>query len=122
MTLIIFNLCGLLLIGFIIWWFWLSTVGKATVSTNKQTIKIMVADGIYTPSVIHTKVDEQLSLEFLRKDPNPCAEKVIFAELNQSADLPVNKTYALSFIPKKTGEFEFTCQMGMYRGKLIVRN
>jgi len=33
---------------------------------------------------------------------------------------PLQKT-AVEFTPEQAGEYEFTCGMGMLRGKLIVR-
>jgi len=45
---------------------------------------------------------------------------VIFSGLDISADLTVGQPYDLSFTPEKPGEYDFTCQMAMYRGKLIV--
>ncbi len=39
---------------------------------------------------------------------------------SQSARLPTGETVAVEFIPTKAGEFEFACQMGMLRGKVIV--
>jgi len=46
---------------------------------------------------------------------------VIFEELGVSAALPVNEPHDVILVTKNKGEFEFTCQMGMYRGKLIVK-
>lgn len=42
------------------------------------------------------------------------------AALNKSANLPEGQTVPVEFIPRDRGEFEFSCQMGMFRGKLIV--
>lgn len=116
---ILVNLIGVLLIVFIIWWFWLyKKHSEATVEGS--SIDIIVDSGIYEPSVIHAKQGLEITLRFIRKDSNPCSEKVLFNDLDISADLPVGKPYNLTFTPDKKGEFEFTCQMAMYRGKLIV--
>jgi plastocyanin domain-containing protein len=45
---------------------------------------------------------------------------VILGEFGKSAKLPTGETVAVEFLPDKPGEYEFTCQMGMFRGKLIV--
>ena len=45
---------------------------------------------------------------------------VLFPDFNRSAKLPTGETVAIEFLPETPGEFEFTCQMGMLRGKLIV--
>lgn len=116
---IIVNLIGLILIAFIVWWFWFYKK-KPGVSTEGGVVDIIVDAGVYEPSVIHARLGEELTLKFIRKDTNPCSEKVLFNGLDVSADLPVDKAYELTFTPQQKGEFEFACQMGMYRGKLIV--
>ena len=118
---IIFNLTGLAIIGGIIWWFWLAKSHQAATATENTTIEVIVEHGIYNPGIIHTQINKKISLTFIRKDHSPCAEKVIFQDFGISADLPAEKPYNISFTPNKIGEFSFTCQMGMYRGKLIVQ-
>ncbi|HEX9925488.1 MAG TPA: cupredoxin domain-containing protein [Anaerolineae bacterium] len=34
--------------------------------------------------------------------------------------MPEGETVPVEFMPDQAGEFEFQCQMGMLRGKLIV--
>jgi plastocyanin domain-containing protein len=113
------NITGIILIVFIVWWFWLSKKGTGT-AVQGNSIDIVVDGGVYEPAVIKTSVGIPLILRFIRKDSSPCAEKVIFAELDISADLPIGKPYELTITPKQAGDYEFTCQMAMYRGKLIV--
>ncbi len=38
----------------------------------------------------------------------------------KSARLPEGETVAVEFLPKEPGEFEFACQMRMFRGKVVV--
>lgn len=113
------NIAGTILIIFVLWWFWLSKKGAGT-AVQGNLIDIVVDGGVYDPGVINTKVGKPVTLRFLRKDISPCAEKVIFSDLDISADLPIGKPYELTITPQKSGEFDFTCQMAMYRGKLIV--
>ena len=115
---VIVNLIGLALIGAIIWWFWLAQT--QSVKAASQPIDILVNDGVYQPAHIAATLGEPLTLRFLRKDPSPCAEKVIFADFDISADLPVNEYKDIVITPDKKGEFAFTCQMQMYRGTLMV--
>jgi plastocyanin domain-containing protein len=115
---IIINLIGLLLIGFIVWWFWIKKPLSLKVSSNN--VEIIVENGIYTPSRIEVKSGQAVKLSFIRKDPSPCAEKVIFDELNLSYDLPMNKPVVVDFKAEKAGEYAFTCQMKMYVGSLSV--
>lgn len=116
---ILVNLAGILIIVFIVWWFWIyKKQSEARIEGN--SIDIIVDSGVYEPSVIRAKSGQELTLRFIRRDSNPCSEKVLFSDLDVSADLPINTPYELTFTPQQKGEFEFACQMGMYRGKLIV--
>ncbi|MDA2918118.1 cupredoxin domain-containing protein [Desulfobacterota bacterium AH_259_B03_O07] len=119
MSTLIINLIGIILIIFIVWWFWLAKRGKAALITG-NSVDVVVDGGVYEPGIINTKVGKPITLRFIRKDSSPCAEKVIFSDLDISADLPIDKPFELTFTPDKLGEFDFTCQMAMYRGKLIV--
>ena len=117
MNVLMVNIVGLLLILGIIYWFWLFKQ-KSTLVDDKVTI--VVKDGAYIPNVIQVKHNVPIKLIFVRKDPNPCAEYVVFNELNISEQLPLNKDITIMLANEKQGEFEFACQMGMYRGKIIV--
>jgi len=121
MNYVIVNIVGLILIFFVIWWFWLSNK-KNAVRATEAALVIKVANGVYTPDTIETKINKPIVLRFIREDETPCAATVIFSDFNKSADLPMSRSIDLSITPNKIGEFEFTCQMGMYRGKLIVTN
>ena len=114
----IVNLAGLVLIALIIWWFWIKKPQALKVSSNE--IDIVVENGVYTPSRIEIKSGESVKLTFLRKDPSPCAEKVVFDALDVSLELPVNKKVALTLKIEEAGEYSFTCQMKMYIGELVV--
>lgn len=119
MSTILVNLAALLLLGFIIGWFWLSKPRAKQVATG-EPIEIIVDDGVYTPARIKVPVGKPVTLRFIRQDASPCAEKVLFDDFGISAELPIGKPHDLTLTPKQRGEFEFTCQMRMYRGKLVV--
>ncbi|KPJ95214.1 MAG: plastocyanin [Gammaproteobacteria bacterium SG8_11] len=114
------NIAGSLLILFIVWWFWLAKP-QAKVSRQNDIVEVIAENGVYSPSLIQTDKGQSLTLRFVRKDANPCAEKVIFSDLNKSADLPLNEPRDVTLIIDTPGTYEFTCQMGMYRGKLLVQ-
>ncbi|MFI5322457.1 MAG: cupredoxin domain-containing protein [Thermodesulfobacteriota bacterium] len=118
---IIVNIAGIILAAFVVWWFWISK-SRTEARTRGDVVSIVVDSGVYDPSIIRASAGKPLTLRFIRKDPSPCAEKVIFSGLDISADLPMGKPYDLRFTPRNAGEYEFTCQMAMYRGKLIVED
>jgi len=118
MNAILVNLCGLVLMAAVAWWFWLWQPRRRGLQSG--AIDIDVADGVYEPDVIEARRGVPLTLRFHRRDPSPCAEQVIFQGLDVSASLPVGKTRIIQFTPEQSGVFRFTCQMQMYQGKLRV--
>ena len=111
---------GLVLVIAIVWWFWLSKP-KARTTTGGEPIDIVVANGVYSPSRIEVAAGQPVQLRFLRKDPSPCAEKVMFSGLNVVAELPVGQNKIVSVTPPEPGEYDFTCEMQMYRGALVAK-
>ncbi|MEK6550224.1 MAG: cupredoxin domain-containing protein [Pseudomonadota bacterium] len=118
MTVWLVNLAGLAVIAFIVWWFWLSRPALKKVASG--VIDIVVDHGVYTPARIEVSAGKPVTLRFLRQDASPCAEKVVFDSLGISEDLPLNKPREVRLPPLPSGELEFTCQMRMYRGTLVV--
>ena len=117
---IIVTFAGLLAIALIVWWFWLSSP-KATHIEGQAPVDITVKNGAYQPAVIEVLAGEAVTLRFLREDASPCAEKVVFGDLGITENLPLKRPHTFRLAPLPSGLHEFTCQMGMYRGKLIAR-
>lgn len=115
---IIVNVAGGVTICAIIWWFWLSKPKLITISD--QVIDVLVDAGSYSPARIQVNKGKPITLVFHRKDPSPCAEKVVFDQLDISEDLPLEGEKKIELNIEQSGEYEFTCQMGMYRGTLVV--
>ena len=116
---ILINILGLVVIALIVYWFWLAKPQSQRAENN--LVDIIVDDGVYTPAHIEIDAGKPVTLVFLRKDSSPCSEKVIFSDLNISEDLPINKKKRLAIKIDQPGEYEFSCQMQMYRGSLIVK-
>ena len=116
---ILVNLGGVLLIGLIIYWFWLATPRKVS-ATQAKPIEILVKDGVYSPAHIQVKQGETIRLRFIREDLSPCAAKVIFSSLGKTLELPSNDSAEIELQLDEAGEIDFTCDMQMYRGTLIV--
>ncbi len=119
---IIVTVIGIALILFIIWFFWMKKdkgTRASQTSSGHQEVMILVKGG-YTPDVIVVQKDRPVRLNFRREETASCSEMVLLPDFEQSARLPTGETVAVEFIPHEAGEFEFACQMGMLRGKLIV--
>ena len=116
------NLAGLGLIWLIVWYFWLSsskgTVAALTAEGTQETR--VVVQGGYSPDTIQVRAGRSVRLIFDRRDADPCSERVVFDSLGLSADLPEGDLVPVEFTPAEPGVYEFACQMGMLRGKVIA--
>ncbi|MEJ2552663.1 MAG: cupredoxin domain-containing protein [Gammaproteobacteria bacterium] len=119
MDTLVVDIAGLALIGLIVWWFWLSH--PAARRLDDAPITIVAEDGVYSPAHIEVSRAGPIVLRFLRKDPSPCAAKVIFTDLGVSADLPVGEERELRLDPPPPGDYGFVCEMHMYQGTLTVK-
>jgi plastocyanin domain-containing protein len=118
----IVDLVGLGLIAFIVWFFWLVRAKgtRAAVTGGGYQEQMVLVKGGYTPDVIVVEAGKPVRLNFVRQESASCSEMVLLPAFNKSATLPEGQTVPVEFLPKDRGEFEFSCQMGMFRGKLIV--
>lgn len=115
----IINLIGLVLIGLVVWWFWLYKPAKAA-DANVENITIVVNNGVYQPSRIKISAGKKTTLQFFRKDGSPCAATVLFPEFGISEELPLESNKSIDLPPMLAGEYQFHCPMKMYTGTLIV--
>jgi plastocyanin domain-containing protein len=120
---VIVTATGLLAIASVAWFFW-GPRGEGVVagmtSSGVQEAMILVK-GAYNPDVIVVEHGKPVRLSFLRQETAACSEKVLFPDLKQTAELPEGELVPVEFTPQQRGEYEFTCGMGMLRGKIVVR-
>ena len=119
---IIVTMIGLALIGGIAWFFWGPRKGGfrvPTTSSGYQEAMVLVKGG-YTPNVIVVEHGRPVRLNFRREETAACSEMVIFGDFGKSAKLPTGEIVPVEFLPEKPGEYDFSCQMGMLHGKLVV--
>jgi len=114
---------GIGLIGLELWWFLFSekTAKKAEEKDDTQQVTITV-DGGYDPTEVIVTAGKPVRMNFHRRDPSSCLQQVLIPDFNRSADLALNEITSVEFTPQETGEYEFTCGMKMYRGKIIVND
>jgi plastocyanin domain-containing protein len=119
---IIVTIGGLALSALVIWYFFFSEVTGTQVAAGAgglQQAQIIVKGG-YTPDVLVVKAGQPVRFDFLRQETASCSEMVLFPDFNKSAKLPPGEAVSIEFTPETPGEYEFQCQMGMLRGKLVV--
>ena len=112
---------GLGLIGAELWWFMFSKTKsqKASIKQGIQEVDIVV-DGGYTPDRIEVAAGEPVKLNFYRQDASSCLEQVLLPDFNKALDLTLNQTTSVEIVPERSGEYNFTCGMNMYRGTIIA--
>lgn len=119
---ILVTLGGLAVVGFIAWFFWLKRtagVKASLVSDGYQEVMILVKGG-YTPDTIRVTAGRPVRLLFRREETAACSEQVVLPDYGKSAPLPTGTVVPVEFMPTEPGEHEFTCQMGMLRGRIVV--
>lgn len=113
---------GLAAIALVVWFFWLKRsegVKASTVSDGYQEVMILVKGG-YTPDTIRVVAGKPVRLLFRREETAACSEQVVLPGFGKSAPLPTGTVVPIEFLPKEAGEHEFTCQMGMLKGRIVV--
>ena len=119
MSVLAVNLSGIALMAVVVWWFWLAGRRKV-VAASEGRIEIHVANGVYAPDRVQVSAGTTTHFRFIREDPAPCAEVVKFEGLDISRELPLGEPVDLAIRYDEPGEYAFTCQMGMYRGQVLV--
>jgi len=122
-TQMVVTLIGFGVIGWIVWYFWLwqgESVAAAAGAGGIQEVDVTVKGG-YQPASIVAQAGRPIRLNFTRRESTPCGEEVVLPEFGRRAHLPQDKTVGIELTPPAPGEYEFTCGMNMYKGKLIVR-
>ncbi len=93
---------------------------RAVVGDDGVQVVTIVVRGHYRPAMVVARRGVPLRLLFDRREDEPCSERVIFSDFQQERWLAPFATTPIQFIPTRTGEFLFTCAMGMYQGRLVV--
>ena len=114
---------GLAAIAGVAWFFWgpRRTGARAAVtSSGVQELMVLVKGG-YSPDVIEVAAGAPVRLSFRREESAACTEMVVFPDFDRAVQLPEGETVPVEFVPETPGEYGFSCQMGMTRGRLLVR-
>ncbi len=114
------NILGLALLAFVIYWFWPRPPQTTAKARAASTGPIRVADGVYEPDTPSIPAGQPAVLRFLRQDPSPCAQYVVFPDLDISQELALGKETPVQLPALAPGRYPFHCQMKMYQGQLLV--
>jgi hypothetical protein len=100
---------------------WSQAGYHAPVSADGYQEAMVVVKGGYTPDVIVVQHDQPVRLNFERDEPSTCGAVVVLPQFDTRYYLPEGQIVPVELVPEKTGDFPFTCEMGHYRGHLIVQ-
>lgn len=115
------TLSGLAAVAWVNWYFFLAGPrgGIAVASTpgGPQSVRVVVQGG-YTPAVVRVAAGRPVRLEFERRETSGCTEEVVIPDFGIRTFLPPHQTTSVQFTPLRPGTYEFTCGMGMVRGRV----
>lgn len=115
---------GFAAIAWVNWYFFFAGASSASAamgSSGIQEITVRVAGG-YEPAEVRVKRGKPVRLIFDRQETSSCSEEVVFPDFGIKKFLPAHKETTVEFTPDESGSYEFTCGMGMLRGKLTVED
>lgn len=103
-------------------WIWFTKKQQGMSARDEGGVQVfdILVKGVYSPSVIRAKSGKKVKINFRREESNDCSRFVNFPDFKIRKELPEGKTVVIEFTPERFGEYIFTCDMSMYRGKLIV--
>jgi plastocyanin domain-containing protein len=116
---------GLGAILWVNWYFFLADRGAAVAATpggapgGVQEVAVTVRGG-YRPATVRVQAGRPVRLVFDRQETSGCSEEVVFGDFGVRRFLPAHQRTAVEVTPPAPGTYEFTCGMGMLRGKLVA--
>ncbi|MGH7535244.1 MAG: cupredoxin domain-containing protein [Gemmatimonadales bacterium] len=113
---------GLAAIAWVNWYFFFARgpeIAAGAGGTGVQQITIEVEGG-YTPALVRVQAGRPVRLDFHRRETSGCTEEVVIPDFGIRTFLPPHRITPVEFTPVKPGSHEFTCGMGMVRGRVIV--
>src|SRR5262249_15442534 len=85
-----------------------------------QTARVTLTEQGYKPDSIRLQRGIPARITFVRQVEGTCGTEIVLPRQGIKRALPLNKPVVVAFTPNKSGEFSFTCGMGMLRGKILV--
>ena len=116
-------LAGLAAITWVNWYFFVAGRSPVPVAAGAgdgpQELTITV-DGGYSPAVARVKAGRPVRLVFDRRDEGSCSEEVVLPDFGVRRFLPAHQRTTVDVVPAAPGTYEFTCGMGMLRGRIVA--
>jgi plastocyanin domain-containing protein len=94
--------------------------GRLASAEPARQVRRVRINGSYAPAEIHVSAGAPVRLVFRREETARCSEHVVFPDFGTSAALPPFEDIAVDLPACTPGAHEFTCEMGILRGTLVV--
>jgi plastocyanin domain-containing protein len=112
---------GLAALAWVNWYFFLAGGGAATAAASGGVQEVVIGvQGGYEPARVRVRKGVPVRLVFDRQETSGCSEEVVIPDFGIRRFLPAFKKTTVELTPERAGSYDFTCGMGMLRGKLIV--
>jgi plastocyanin domain-containing protein len=115
---------GIAAILWVTWYFFFAGGGSVQAAVGgggTQEVKIRVLGG-YDPAHVRLKRGVPVRLVFDRAETSGCSEELVIPHFGIKKFLPANQETVIRFTPEQAGDYEFTCGMGMLRGRITVED
>jgi plastocyanin domain-containing protein len=86
-----------------------------------QTARVILTEQGYKPDSVRLRRGIPARITFVRQSEGTCGTEIVLPAQGIKRALPLNKPVVVAFTPNKSGEFSFTCGMGMLRGKIVAQ-
>ena len=109
-------------IAWVNWYFFVAgrvPAHAATASAGRQEVTVVVRGG-YSPAHVRVSAGEPVRIVFDRQENSGCSEEVVIPDFGIRRFLPAHQKTPVEFTPERPGSFDFTCGMGMLRGRITV--
>ena len=94
---------------------------KKAAKPRTQTAKILINEQGYSPGSFKLRQGVPAKITFLRMTDRTCGTEIVIPEYGINRPLPLYEKVVVSFTPKRSGEFGFTCGMNMMHGKVVIQ-
>lgn len=113
---------ALITIALVNWYFFWSHGSAAVAARGASGIRevTVTVKGGYEPAVLRIPRGERVRLIFDRQETSGCSEELVMPDFGIRRFLPAFEKTAIEVTAEQVGSYEFTCGMGMLRGRVVV--
>jgi plastocyanin domain-containing protein len=111
-------------VAWVVWYFFAADRGTAVAAARTGDAvaaeAVITVRGGYAPAVVRAPAGRLVRLVFDRQETAGCSEEVVFGDFGIRRFLPAHERTVVEVTPPAPGTYEFTCGMGMLRGRLVA--